>query len=117
MIDFKEKTYAVRIVCEDESYIDIAAIGRNDERGILLVYYHTPECYTRIFNHSINTLLSGYNLDHNGTVVICNGNEIVASNNKALIGKNSEEVEMIRKIGESGIDKKLVRASSELPYY
>lgn len=117
VIDFKEKTYAVRIVCEDESYIDVAAIGRKDERGILLVYYHTPERYTRIFNHSINTLLSGYNLDHNGTVAICNGNKIVASNDKSLIGKKSQKVEMIRKIGESGIDKKLVRASSKLPYY
>lgn len=117
VIDFKEKTYAVRIVCKDESYIDVAAIGRKDERGVLLVYYHTPERYTRIFNHSINTLLSGYNLDHNGTVVICKENEIIASNDKALIGKNSKKVEMIRKIGESGIDKKLVRASSKMPYY
>ena len=117
VIDFKEKTYAVRIVCKDESYIDVAAIGRKDERGILLVYYHTPERYTKIFNHSINTLLSGYNLDHNGTVMICKENEIVASNNKSLIGKNSQKVEMIRKIGESGTDKKLVRASSKMPYY
>ncbi len=32
VIDFKEKTYAVRVVNDDESHIDLAAVGRSDAR-------------------------------------------------------------------------------------
>ena len=86
VVDFHEKTYSVRMECEDGSYIDIAANGRQDKPGIVLVYYHTPERYTSIFNHSINSLLTGYSLEHNGTIVISENNQIVASNDKGLIG-------------------------------
>lgn len=35
VVDFHEKTYSVRMECEDGSYIDIAANGRQDKPGIL----------------------------------------------------------------------------------
>ena len=110
LVDFKEKTYSVRVECEDESYIDVAAIGRQDQPGIVMVYYHTPERYTKIFNHSINALLSGYSLEHNGTIVISEENNIVASNDKELIDKETDKVEALRYINESGKEGKLVCA-------
>ena len=110
LINFKEKTYSVRVECEDESYIDLAAIGRQDQPGIVVVYYHTPERYRRIFNHSINALLSGYSLEHNGTIAISEENKIVASNDKGLIGKETGKVEALQYINESGREGKLVCA-------
>ena len=118
VVDFHEKTYSVRMECEDGSYIDIAANGRQDKPGIVLVYYHTPERYTSIFNHSINSLLTGYSLEHNGTIVISENNQIVASNDKGLIGAKTEDIQELKCINESAVEKQLVRTDYQtIPGY
>lgn len=118
VVDFHEKTYSVRMECEDGSYIDIAANGRQDKPGIVLVYYHTPERYTSIFNHSINSLLTGYSLEHNGTIVISEKNQIVASNDKGLIGAKTEDIQELKCINESAVEKQLVRTDYQtIPDY
>lgn len=113
---FQEKIYTLRVTCSDGSYVDIAAMGREDAPGVLLVYYHTSVEYTRIFNHSIRSLLSGYNIEHNGTVVVSNGEEIIASNDESLIGKNPEKIKILQKIRESGKEEKLVRVNSGITH-
>lgn len=118
VVDFHEKTYSVRMECEDGSYINIAANGRQDKPGIVLVYYHTPERYTSIFNHSINSLLTGYSLEHNGTIVISENNQIVASNDKGLIGAKTEDIQELKCINESAVEKQLVRTDYQtIPDY
>lgn len=118
VVDFHEKIYSVRMECEDGSYIDIAANGRQDKPGIVLVYYHTPERYTSIFNHSINSLLTGYSLEHNGTIVISENNQIVASNDKGLIGAKTEDIQELKCINESAVEKQLVRTDYQtIPDY
>lgn len=118
VVDFHEKTYSVRMECEDGSYIDIAANGRQDKPGIVLVYYHTPERYTSIFNHSINSLLTGYSLEHNGTIVISENNQIVASNDNGLIGAKTEDIQELKCINESAVEKQLVRTDYQtIPDY
>lgn len=118
VVDFHEKTYSVRMEREDGSYIDIAANGRQDKPGIVLVYYHTPERYTSIFNHSINSLLTGYSLEHNGTIVISENNQIVASNDKGLIGAKTEDIQELKCINESAVEKQLVRTDYQtIPDY
>lgn len=114
VVDFHEKIYSVRMECEDGSYIDIAANGRQDKPGIVLVYYHTPERYTSIFNHSINSLLTGYSLEHNGTIVISENNQIVASNDKGLIGAKTEDIQELKCINESAVEKQLVRTDYQM---
>lgn len=109
VVDFKEKTYSMRIKMEDESYVDIAAVGYSEKPGILLAYYHTPSRYTRIFNHSINTLLNGYSLEHNGTIIICKDSQIIASNDRKLIGRKPEDVKELRYINKSGKERQLIR--------
>ena len=37
-----KKTYSVRLVCDDDSYLDIAASARTDTDGIVAAFYHTP---------------------------------------------------------------------------
>lgn len=114
VMDFKEKTYSMRVECQDESYIDMAAIGREKKPGIVVVYYHTPARYTRIFNHSINSLLSGYSLEHNGIILVSEENKIVASNNKKMIGKNANTIAEVQCINESDIEKRLVSSGKNV---
>ena len=108
VVSFSEKTYAVRISFDDESHIDLAAVGRADEQGIIIGYYYTSSEYARTFNNSIRPLVSGYTPEHDGTIVISSGNHIVASNDDSLIGKNTEDVPILNYIMKRGSGKKLV---------
>lgn len=114
VIDFQEKTYSVRAECDDESYLDLAAAGKQDKSGIVIVYYHTLERYTRIFNHSINSLLKGYSLEHNGTIVISEDNQIVASNDESLIGTETDAIPELQNVNAIAEEKELVRTSRKI---
>ena len=65
------------------------------------------------FHLSVDTLLSGYNLERDGTIVVSSGKKIVASNDEALIGKSTDDVEILQKIKESEESDKLIHARSE----
>lgn len=111
--DFPEKSYTLRITFSDESHLDLAAVGRSDTDGILLGYYYTSAIYAQTFNNSIRSLVSGYSLEHDGTIVISSGNWIVASNNEELIGTNIENTRILNQIMERGTGKHLVHAKNE----
>lgn len=106
--NFPEKTYASRVDCEDGSHIDLAAVGRTDRSGILVAYYHTSKEYCRIFVNSMEQLLTGYSVKHDGTIVISNGEEIVASNDSRLVGVSMDNNEILRTIRRHAEGSKLV---------
>lgn len=110
---FSEKTYAMRFPCEDGSYADLVATGNADGSGMVVAYYHTTSEYTRAFHLSVDTLLVGYNLEQDGTIVVSSGKEIIASNNETLIGKSTDDVEILRKIKEAAASDKLIHARSD----
>ena len=110
---YPEKVYARRITCDDGSYIDIAAMGMSDGQGVVLSYYHTLEEYASNFNHSLMLLLNGYNIEADGTIVISNGNKIIASNNKELVGEDTEDIDIISQIMNSASGSKLVHTYNE----
>ena len=106
--DFPEKTYAARVNCADGSYIDLAAVGRTDKSGIVVAYYHTPKEYCHIFARSMEQLLTGYTVEHDGTIVISSGEKIVASNDSELVGTSIDDNEILRTIRERAEGAKLV---------
>ena len=110
----QEKTYSMRYTLEDGSYIDLAAAGTADGSGIIVPYYYTPAEYNRAFNLNIDSLLSGYSLEHDGTIVVSSGDKIVASNDETLIGKSTNDIEILRKIKEWSVSDKLVHAKRDL---
>ncbi|MBU5479744.1 ATP-binding protein [Blautia sp. MSJ-19] len=109
---FPEKNYGVRIEREDGTYIDLAACGRSDASGILVAYYHTPLDYVNSFYLSFQSLLSGYNLEEEGTIIVADGTEILASNNETLIGGSIDDIAILRNIRQKGKGSKLVQAKS-----
>lgn len=113
-IDFPEKTYAKRIQCDDGSYIDVAAVGMIDREGVVLAYYHTSEEYVSNFNHSLELLLEGYSVEEDGTIVICSGSKIVASNNAELVGTDADDIDIINHIMSTASGKKLVHTQRGL---
>lgn len=104
-----KKTYAVRIEANGD-YIDLAAVGNSDDSGIVVVYYVTPEEYINTFSLTIDSLLSGYSVEHDGTIAVCRGENIVASNDASLIGKSTSDIEILRKIKNNAHSDQLVHA-------
>lgn len=109
VIDFKEKTYAVRVINDDESHIDLAAVGRSDARGVIVGYYYTSAQFTRMFNNSIRTLVNGFAAEQDGTIVIADNNSIIASNAPELIDMDINTVPIIKRIMSEGTGTHLVR--------
>ena len=93
-----EKTYSVQFQCKDGSYVDLAAAGLQNVEGIVVVYYHIPKEYMDAFNLSVDSMLSGYNLEHDGTIVVSKGSKIISSNDESLMGRSTDEIEILRKI-------------------
>ena len=70
---FPIKTYTARIQLDDGSYVDLAAHGRTDEPGVIVVYYHTSAEYATDYNLIIQNLLEGYDPGTEETLVVTSG--------------------------------------------
>ena len=112
-VSFPEKSYAVRVVLEDESHFDIAAVSRMDNEGVLVGYYYTSAEYAGIVNNSIRAIVSGFRPETSGIIAISRGNEIVVCNDPAMEGTGVEDTLILRKIMESGTGKELTHARDE----
>lgn len=110
---FPEKSYAVRIHCADGSYIDVAAVAQDGGTRIVVAYYSTPVEYIEAFSNSVESLLSGYTLERDGTIVVSDGTQIVASNDTTLIGMCTDDIGILRKIREKASTGKLVHTKKD----
>ena len=111
-VAFREKIYTVRLINSDGSHTDLAAASRMDKAGVILGYYCTNAQYARSINNSIYPLVSGYNVEGNGTIVISSANLVVASNDDSLVGTDVRDSEILGHILEHGRGKRLSRARS-----
>ena len=111
-VAFQEKIYTVRLINPDGSHTDLAAASRMDKAGVILGYYCTNAQYARSINNSVYPLVSGYNVEGNGTIVISSANIVVASNDDSLVGRDVRDSEILGHILEQGRGKRLSRARS-----
>lgn len=109
-VSYPEKRYAARFYCEDGSEVDLTAARRQDQAGLVVAYYHTTVEYLDSFSLSITSMLSGYDQENNGIIVVSNGSDIIASNDPTLIGSSTDDLEILRKIKAEGVSDKLVQA-------
>lgn len=104
--------YMKRIQLEDNSYVDVAI--QKCPTGALLVYRHTIKEFATKSILSIQNLLDGYDPDVNGTFVITDGDEIVASNNDNFTSGNISEVnyQLVYDIRDAGKADTMVSVTS-----
>ena len=103
------KTYTTRIQLEDGSYVDLAAHGRTDEPGVIVVYYHTSAEYATNYNLTIQHLLDGYDPGTEETLVVTSGDSIIAANRDGLAGENVNDVPVLRNIRENAHGGQMAR--------
>ena len=100
--DHPKKTYSVRLVCDDDSYLDLAASARTDADGIVAAFYHTPTDYVHNYNLNCQHLLAGFTLPGDGTLVVARGDSIIASNDESLLGLAPDAVLPLQLLREHG---------------
>lgn len=112
-IDHPKKRYAVRSSCTDGSEVDIAAMSEADSDLIIVVYYHTPADYKNSFSLTMNSFLSGYVMEKNGTIVISSDDTVTASNDRSLVGKDVDEIRVVNKLQKNGKYNELIAATQK----
>ena len=95
------KTYATRIRLQDGSYVDLAAHGRTDQPGVIVVYYHTSAEYATNYNLTIQNLLEGYDPGMEETLVVTNGDSIIAANREGLVNQSVDKIPLLRNVRDS----------------
>ena len=103
--NYPQKSYMARIELKNGGYIDLASYGRKDAKGTVIGYQYVKTEYAKNNNLTIQNVLAGYKRENDGTIVITNGNDIIASNDKKLINtkaQNNPVVNEIRKSVKSG---------------
>lgn len=102
---YPQKSYMVRIDLKNGGYIDLASYGRIDAKGTIIGYQYIKAEYAKNSELTIKNVFAGYKQENDGTIVITNGNDIIASNDKKLINtkaQNNPVVNEIRKSVKSG---------------
>lgn len=103
--NYPQKSYMARIDLKNGGYIDLASYGRIDAKGTIIGYQYIKAEYAKNSELTIKNVLAGYKQENDGTIVITNGNDIIASNDKKLINtkaQNNPVVNEIRKSVKSG---------------
>ena len=84
-----------------QGYIDLASYGRKDAKGTVIGYQYVKTEYAKNNNLTIQNVLAGYKRENDGTIVITNGNDIIASNDEKLIDTKVQEDSIINEIRQS----------------
>lgn len=113
---YPEKTYSQRLRFPDGAYIDMAACGRMDKPGIIVVYQYTPAQYARTYTLMIQSLLAGYNPLTDGTILVADDGQVIASNDQALIGEETKHLPVVQALKENAGSRHLVNISEEYAY-
>ena len=99
-----ERTYSQRVELDDGSHLDIATCARSDAPGIVATYFYTSTYFAQNYNLTLQNLLKGYSTKLDGTILVCDKGNIIASNDRSLLHvstKNNEVVQFLKKNKDS----------------
>ncbi len=98
VMQYTNNIYMKRIQLEDKSYVDVAV--QQCASGAILVYRHTISEFAKKSILSIQNILDGFDPEQNGTYVITDGTEIVASNDRSFLQNtiSDEDYELVYRI-------------------
>ncbi len=111
-----ERSYSKRDSLADGAYMDMSACPRLDAPGIVVTYYYTSEEYVRNYVLTLQSLLSGYSVENDGTIVIVKDGMVSASNDTSLVGQNAVDNVNIKELMANGNSRDLLNITSSGNY-
>lgn len=110
------KIYAHRVEIPGGGYIDMAACGRSDAKGVVAVYYYTPSQYALTYNLPVQNILSGYHAEKDGTILVVSDGLVIAANDRNLIGANSDALSGVQDLKENKDSHHMMYVESRKAY-
>ncbi len=119
---YQKKEYFSRISLSDGSIVDLGAAPRLDSSGVVVSLYHTSAEYVDKYVLSIQTLLDGYDLSDDGTIVVESEGQMIASNKHEVIGHvigegSVEDDEVVEALKAQGAEGQLTLVSCDSGLY
>ena len=105
---YPEKIFSDHLQLNDGSHIDFSVTSREDAPGVVVCYYHTTAEYASSYNMSLYTLLSGYSIQSSGTIIISDGNKVIASNDASILGSRVENNDIVQALKQDGRTQELI---------
>ena len=110
VVGHPQSTYVRRVQLTDGSFADTAVHSLADGSGAVLAWRHTKAAFAQKSVLSVQDLLDGYDAATTGVVLLADGNRVTASDDPSLIGTDTTENELLRRIRSSGQAETLVYA-------
>ena len=98
---YAERSYCQRIYFQDSDYINMAATSRMDDTGIVISYYYISSESAEAYSLTLQSLLEGYQISTDGTIMVTDEGKVVACNDEALIGESTKEDTVIQTLKEN----------------
>ena len=90
ILQYPQKTYTTRIK-QDKDIYDVAVVSRNDTSGLIITYVKKDQPSSENGDILIDDLFENFPFELNGTVLVCQDDTIVSSNEAKYINKTIDE--------------------------
>lgn len=110
------RSYSQRIYLSDGSYINMAATARKDADGVIVTYYYISAECAQTYSLTLQSLLEGYQISTDGTIMVADEGEVIASNDKKLIGQNTADNDIVQILKKHRDSKHIVHVYKKHNY-
>lgn len=106
ILEHPEATYTERITINSTEY-DIAVVSRQDTTGLVVAYAEKNR--NTLGDMTLSSVFSDFPVSMDGVVTVCLDNTVVSTNQDAMLGKTTEELQKYYNSSLEGNESGLIR--------
>ena len=115
-LNYPERIYTQRIYFDDGGYANMASASRADADEIVVTYYViTAEC-ARAYSLTLQSLLEGYSIATDGTIIVADEGRIIACNDESLLNQSTNDNAIIQTLKANADSKHIMHIPSSRCY-
>ena len=115
LLTYPEKVLSDQITAEEKYYYTAVA---DKERNEIIICYDKAQSQMDVEDtYNVRSILTGYKVERNGTVILSDGESVISSNEPSIQGKEVTEIPYIMHFYDQPETDKLVRISEDGEVY
>ena len=113
---YAERSYCQRIYFQDGDYLNVAATSEKARAGMVISYYYISSESAQAYSLTLQSLLEGYRISTDGTIMLTDEGTVIACNNAELIGVSTKENAVVQALKENRDSHHICRIPGEKSY-
>ena len=113
---YAERSYCQRIYFQNGDYINVAATSVKDETDMVISYYYISSESAKAYSLALQSLLEGYQISTDGTIMVTDEGKVVACNDESLIGESTKENTVVQTLKENRDSHHICHIPAEKSY-